>query len=428
MIEIIEFAKEFAKAVIMSHGYTGIFILTTIEQFIFPIPADIFITMGTSMGLSFKRILWIISFAALFGSLIGYFLGKYIGHPIIKWLVGEKKLKHGEDFIKKWGVWGVILAGLTPLPFKIITWTSGIFEMPLKKYIPAVMIGRIPRYFITAYAGAFLYKTKFYATTEMSALILGALQGVTEFLPISSSGHLVIVEHFLKLPIDQVEMAMFDIILHGGSLLAIIVFFWKDWINVFKEIWRMISKWTFDKNTLAFKLVLGTIPAIIGGLIFAGAITGPLRNIHSIAIFFIVLAVIYFYAAWKGKNNKEENISVKQSFIIGCTQALALIPGVSRSGLTIATGVIFGIKRDIAAKFSFMLGAVAVLAANVYALFSIGGGTIVPNLKFTLLGFSTSFIFSLLAIAFLIKFLQKHTMRAFGFYLLLIGILILSFM
>jgi undecaprenyl-diphosphatase len=419
---------EFAKGIILNHGYGGIFVLTTAEQFIFPVPADIFITMGTTLGLSFTKILWIISSAAVIGSLIGYFLGKYLGHPIISWLLGKKRLEKGEKFIKKWGVWGVILAGLTPLPFKIVTWSAGIFEMPLKKFLPAVMVSRIPRYFITAYAGVLLYKTKFYATTEMSALILGAVQGVTEFLPISSSGHLVIMENFLKLPIGPEEMAMFDIILHGGSLLAIIVYFWRDWVDVFKEIWRMIRKLTFDKNSLAFKLILGTIPAILAGLAFGSYVTGPLRNLKSIAILFIILAVLYFYAAWKGKKNEKEKVSLKNSVLIGCAQALALIPGVSRSGITIATGVISGIKREVAAKFSFMLGAVAILAANVYVLFSIGGGAVIPHLKFTLLGFGTSFIFSFLAIAFLIKYLQKHTMRAFGFYLLLIGILILSFM
>ena len=262
----------------------------------------------------------------------------------------------------------------------------------------------------------------------MSALILGAVQGLTEFLPISSSGHLVIMEHFLRLPIGPEQMAMFDIILHGGSLLAIIIYFWRDWVNVFKEIWRMITKWTFDKNSLAFKLVLGTIPAIFAGLIFAEAVTGPLRNLHSIAILFIVLSVIYFYAAWKGRRNESENVTLKKSFTIGCAQALALIPGVSRSGITIATGVMSGIKRKMAAKFSFMLGAVAILAANVYALFSIGNGAIITDLKFTMLGFGTSFIVSFFAILFLLRFLEKHTMRAFGVYLLLIGILILSFM
>lgn len=424
MGSLIEIATNFIEV----YGYKGILILTTAEQFIFPVPADIFITTGTTLGLNFKKILWIVSIAAVLGSLIGYILGKYLGHPIIKWLFGEKRLKKGEEFIKKWGVWGVIIAGLTPIPFKIVTWTAGIFEMPLRKYIPAIIVGRIPRYLISASAGALLYKTKFYATTEMSAIILGALQGVTEFLPISSSGHLVLMEQFLHLPIGHEELAMFDIMLHGGSLLAIVIYFWKDWVKVVKEMWHMVTKWQCDKSSLTFKLVLGTIPAIIAGLSFGDYVTGPLRNTTSIGIMFLILAFVYFFVAWKGRNNKKESVSLKNSVLIGCSQALALIPGVSRAGSTIATGVFLGLKRETAAKFSFMLGGIAILAANVYALISVGNGATIPNPTFTMIGFGTSFIFSLLAIAFLLKYLQKHTMRAFGIYLMIIGALILSFM
>ncbi|MBU0578037.1 VTT domain-containing protein [Patescibacteria group bacterium] len=421
---------ELAKEIIATHGYAGIFALTTAEQFIFPVPADIFITLGTSTGLIFTKVLWIISIAAVVGSLIGYFLGRFIGHPIIKWMFGQERLNQCEEIVKKWGMWGVIIAGLTPIPFKIFTWTAGAFEMPLGRYLFAVTVSRIPRYIFSAYAGVLIFKTKFYASTEMSALILGTFQGITEFVPISSSGHLVIIEHFLHLPeeITAQTLATFDIFLHGGSLLAIVIYFWKDWVQVIKDAWKMVSKFKFDYNSLAFKLALGTIPAIIAGLTLGDYFTGPLRNLNSIAIAFIVLAVVYFYVAWKGQGNRKENVSLKNSVIIGCAQALALIPGVSRAGSTIAAGVLSGLKREAAAKFSFMLGGIAILAANVYALMSIGSNTVVPGIKFTLLGFGASFVFSFLAITFLIKYLQKHTMRAFGIYLLLVGILILSFM
>jgi undecaprenyl-diphosphatase len=419
---------EFTKEIIISHGYVGIFCLTALEQFIFPVPADIFITAGTSSGLAFGKVMLTVSIAAVVGALIGYFLGKFLGHPIMMWLFGKRKLAKAEEFIKKWGVWGVIVAGLTPIPFKIVTWTAGIFEMPIYKYLPAVIVSRIPRYLITASAGVLLYKTKFYATTEMSAVILGAVQGLTEFLPISSSGHLVIVEHFLKLPIGPEQMAMFDIILHGGSLLAILVYFWKDWVKVLQEVWKILTKRKVDKNSMTFKLIIGTIPAIIGGLFFAEMITGPMRNLNSIAILFIILSLVYFYAAWKGRKNHEKKVSPKQSVLIGLAQSLALIPGVSRSGATISTGVILGIKRNVAAKFSFMLGGVAILAANVYAMLSVNNGSILPDMTFTLVGFFTSFLISLGAIMFLLKYLQKHTLRAFAFYLLIVGVLILSFM
>ena len=418
---------EITKEIINQYGYSGIFLLTTAEQFIFPIPADVFMALGTAMGMHLEKILIFVSIGALIGSFIGYFLGKYLGHPVMLWLFGKTRLDKGELFIKKWGVWGIIIAGLTPLPFKIVTWTAGIFEMPLLRYTFAIIIGRLPRYLITGYAANLIYKTEFYASTEMSAVILGALQGLTEFLPVSSSGHLAITEHFLKLPpaISAVDLELFDIFLHGGSLLAILIYFWRDWLNVLKELWHMLIKWTFDKHSLASKLIIGTIPAILAGLAFGGAIGDNLRGLTSIALFLILIAIFYLYAEWEGRRNEGETVSLKKSLLIGAAQALALIPGISRSGATIGTGMLLGLKREIAAKFSFMLGGIAILAANVYALFSLRNGAVLPNLTFTLVGTVTSFIISLASISWLLKFLQKHTLRPFSFYLMLIGVLIL---
>ena len=411
--------------IIQQYGYAGIFALTTLEQFIFPVPADVFITMGTTAGLSYKKIMLIVLIAALIGSYVGYFLGKYLGHPVMLWLFGKTRLEKGEKFIQKYGVWGVILAGLTPIPFKIVTWTAGIFEMPLGKYTLGIILGRMPRYLITGYLSVLIYKTKFYATPEMSAIILGTLQGITEFLPISSSGHLAITEHFLNL--GSVDLEIFDIFLHGGSLLAILIFFWRDWLNVLKELWVMIRLFRFDKNTLTAKLIVGTIPAIFAGLLFGGFISDNLRKLSSVAIFFIVIAMFFLFAEWKSKGSADkEKINLKRSLIIGAAQALALIPGVSRAGTTIATGMLFGLKREAAAKFSFMLGGIAILAANVYALISINGGDVVlPSLTFTLIGTAASFAVSLCSIAWLLKFLKKHTLRPFAFYLMLAGALIL---
>lgn len=102
--------------------------------------------------------MWLVFAATLLGSSIGYLLGKYLGHPFLTWLVGASKVEKGEVFMRKWGVWGVIIAGITPIPFKVITWTAGIFEMPFWKFMIGVVIGRMPRYLITAYLGAKLFE------------------------------------------------------------------------------------------------------------------------------------------------------------------------------------------------------------------------------------------------------------------------------
>jgi len=262
----------------------------------------------------------------------------------------------------------------------------------------------------------------------MSAVILGAVQGITEFLPISSSGHLVITEAFLKVPMEASQLFTFDIFLHGASLLAIILYFWKDWLDVLKEIFNMIKKRALNTDSMAFKLAIGTIPAIIAALLFEDYISSHLRSLNAIAIFFILVGALFFYTSEKGRWNFRKKIGLKKAIIIGCAQALALIPGVSRAGSTIATGTLLGLKREHAARFSFMLGGIAILAANVYTLISLSNGEVqMPKLSFLLAGSITTFLCSLFAISFLLRFLKKNTLRPFGIYLVLAGIAILSF-
>jgi len=419
-----EFLKQIASDIIVHYGYFGIFAMTSIEQFIFPIPADGFVAMGTSMGLPFWHVMGAVLIAALFGSYIGYFLGRFLGMPIIIWLFGKRNLHKGENFIAKYGVWGIIAAGLTPIPFKIMTWSAGMFKMPLGKFTIGVVFGRMPRYIATGYLAKRIIETKFYASIEMSAIILGILQGVTEFLPISSSGHLVAIEHFLNLPKNT---ELFDIFLHGGSLLAILIFFWRDWVEVLRGLWHMLIHKKFSKDTLASKLIMGTLPAIFAGLLFGAVINDNLKIIPFVAIAFITTAFFFLFAEWKSKKSNNEDVNLKKSFIIGCAQAIALLPGISRAGSTIATGMLLGLKREAAAKFSFMLGGIAILAANTYALLSVHNGTEMPPIIFTLIGAGTSFVISLVSISWLLKFLKKHTLRPFSFYLIILGVVLLSF-
>lgn len=423
-----DFLIDFVKITIQQYGTLGIFTLTTLEQFIFPVPADIFIAIGGSVGLPFEHIIPFVLLGALLGSYIGYFLGKWLGHPFMEWLFGKTRLEKGEKFIKKYGVWGVIVAALTPIPFKIVTWTAGIFEMPLGKYTFAVIVGRMPRYLIASYAASWIYRTKFYASYEMSAILLGTLQGITEFLPISSSGHLALVEHFIKLPanLEAGNLIIFDIFLHGGSLLAILIYFWKDWLVVLKEIWKSLSTLSIKKDQISTKLAIATIPAIIAGLAF-GNHFDIFRNPKSISLTFILVGLFFIYAERKGRDRNYESVGFKKGLIIGLAQSLALIPGVSRAGTTIATGTLLGIKREMAAKFSFLLGGIAILAANVYGLISLKQGAAIPPLSFTLIGAATSFVVSLLSVHFLMKYLKNHSLRVFSAYLIAMGILILSF-
>lgn len=417
-----------AQAIMQQYGYLGLFIVTIFEQFLLPIPSEVLVAIGITARLPLKNLLLVVIVGAFIGSYIGYFLGKFLGHPIATWLFGKKIIDKGEYFIRKYGVWGLIIGAFTPAPYKIMTWTAGIFEMPLGRFTLGIIFGQIPRYILTASLAAFAFKTKFYASAEMSAVILGAFQGITEFLPISSSGHLVIMENFLKLPphIRKEHLEIFDIFLHGGSLLAILLYFRKDWADVVKAFIRMIFRRTFDKNTLAAKLIIGTIPAVIVGLFLGDVISSDFRQLNWIAFFFILTSLYYLYAEWKRKNSAHDTVSSNKAAVIGVAQALALFPGLSRSGSTIATGMILGIKRQAATRFSFMLGGVAIFAANVYAFFARYQADILPDRTFTFLGVITSFIVSFFTIHWLLKFFQKHTLLPFAFYLMIVGGFILS--
>ncbi len=417
----------FSQAFIEQYGSAAVFILTAGEQFVFPVPADIFIATAAGSGMPMVKLMVIVFFATMLGAIITYFFGKHVGHPGLLWLFGKKKLDKGEKVMEKWGIWAVIVAGLTPLPFKVVAALAGAFEMPFKKYMLGVVAGRMPRYIFTAYAANFLIEKQIITGQNSSAFILGLTQGITEFLPISSSGHLVVLEHFLNVPIDSSQLLSFDIFLHGGSLVAIVLYFWKDWVKVIKELFGMLKTMRLKIDSLSFKLAAGTLPAIFAALLFEDQISDQLRNLISVSIFFIIIGLLYFYTAWKGKKNHIQSVGLKKAILIGFAQAAALIPGVSRAGSTIAMGVSLGITRETAAKFSFMLGGIAILAANVYTLMNISEATL-PPLDFVLTGAISSFASSIVAIYLLLKFLKKYTMRAFGIYLILAGVSILSFL
>ncbi len=422
---------EFARQIIQAHGVLGIFILTAFEQFILPIPSEVYMTMGSAAGLPLHLIFIAVGIATFVGATIGFYLGKWLGHPVFLWLFGQKRLERAEHIIKKWGFWGVLLIGYTPFPFKLITWSAGIFEMPYKKFITAVMCGRLPRYLLVGSLASWILKSHFYATTDMSAILLGVVQGLTEFLPISSSGHLVLVEHFVKMPahITADSLQTFDIFLHTGSLLAVLLYFWRDWIGMFTEIFHAIRHGGW-KNTLFLKLAIGTLPAIAAGLFLKDSLDGDWsRGFFAIGLFFIVGGFFYLFAEWKSGQSEGEHVDLKKSLIIGFAQAVAILPSLSRSGMTIGAGLLTGIRRDAAAKFSFLLGGVAVLAATTYALYDLRHGIVAwPDPRFSLIGFITAFVVSIGTIHYLLKFLKKHTLRPFAAYVILLGTLIMAFL
>ena len=250
------------------------------------------------------------------------------------------------------------------------------------------------------------------------ALVLGIVQGLTELLPISSSAHLFLIPWIFNWP----EIGDFDVALHFGTLLAIGIFFFKDWIALIKGGYKQIvKKEKSPEGKMFWYIVIATIPGgIIGFLLdhFAGDL---LTNEFIIATALIVMGVILYFVDKNAKSDVGyKDMTLKQTFLIGLSQALAFIPGVSRSGVTMTTGRMLGVKREAAAKYSFMLSAPIVLAATLYKIKDFAFG----ELSFYI-GVLASFIVGIIVIKFLLEYLQKGSFKVFALYRIVIGLIVL---
>lgn len=261
-------------------------------------------------------------------------------------------------------------------------------------------------------------------------LILGFIQGIAEFLPISSSAHLIIFRDIFGIGagISSNMELTFDVALHFGTLLAIGVFFFWDFI---KMIQKGFTKGVKDEDgKILWYLIAATIPAAIVGVLFEDAIENVIRsNYIVIALALAIMGIIIYLADKHSKQNKTiKKMTLKDAIIIGCSQVFALIPGFSRSGTTIATGRVLGLDRESAAKFSFFLSAPVVLGAVVLQL--IKGSTwsvIVANMSTFLLGIFVSFVTGLLCIKYLLKYLQKHNFKIFMIYRVVLAIIVVLY-
>lgn len=262
-------------------------------------------------------------------------------------------------------------------------------------------------------------------TDVIHALILGIVQGLTEFLPVSSSAHLNLFPWVFGW--DTISDS-FDVALHLGTLLAIILFFYKDWLRLIKGGYNQVvhKKNTTDGRTFWY-IVFATIPAGILSLVLdkiAGKIIGENLNVEMliIAITLVVMGTILYIVDKKAKSTVEyKKITLKQSMLIGISQALAAaFPGVSRSGITMTVARSLNIDRESSAKFSFMLAAPITFAAVVFDL-----GKFTFGLPF-LVGVIASFVVGVLIIKFLLDYLKKGSFKVFAIYRVIIGIIVIG--
>lgn len=267
------------------------------------------------------------------------------------------------------------------------------------------------------------------------ALILGIVQGLTEFLPISSTGHLTLAGKFMGLISNDQQWTAFIAIIQLGTLVAILIYFWKDILNILIAFFNenIFNRKKYSEQQLNSKLgwliIVGTIPVVVIGLGFKDIIEGAFtKNLFVISISLIVLAVILAIAEKTAKFNKElKDIRILDSILIGLAQAVALIPGSSRSGTTITGGLFMGLNRETAARFSFLLSIPAIFASGMLQLYqeigNISSGDEIVNLIIATVASAVSGYF---AIDFLLKFLRKNSTFVFIYYRIGLGLIILG--
>lgn len=256
------------------------------------------------------------------------------------------------------------------------------------------------------------------------AIILGAVQGITEVLPISSSAHLILFPWFFDV---RDQGLSFDVALHLGSLLAIIIAFRKEWLNLGKSGVDLIKnklKPANQNQKMIYYLALATIPGALAGYLLESRAETTLRSPYIIVFTLVFFGALLMYMDAQGKKEKEfKDISFKDSLTIGFAQALAIIPGTSRSGITISAGLFRGLKKDEAAKFSFMLSAPVILGAGIVKVPDIPVSELTSIYFWA--GMTSSFVFALLAIRFILKYVKTRSYNIFAYYRFALAILIL---
>ncbi len=263
--------------------------------------------------------------------------------------------------------------------------------------------------------------------TPFQAFVLGIVQGVTEFLPISSSGHLVLVPWLLNWQFDPVTAFIFDVLVQWGTTLAVILYFRRELLSMFTAALRgILQRRPFDEPDarLAWLILLGSLPAAVLGLLLKPVVEKTFDSPLAVSLFLLLTAAILFVSERLHRSDKPmEELNWADSLWIGLAQTLALFPGISRSGSTIAGGLLRSLKREDAARFSFLLSIPAMLGAGIIALLDL---TAIPDpgsqLSLLFIGFTSSAFVGLASIHWLLSYLRRHPLNIFAIYCAIAGL------
>ena len=259
------------------------------------------------------------------------------------------------------------------------------------------------------------------------AALIGIVQGITEWLPVSSTGHMILFNEFIKMNVSETFMSTFLVVIQFGSILAVLTIFFKK-LNPFD-----VSKTKIQKSEtidLWIKVIIAVIPSGILGLLFDDTIDALFFNPTTVAIALIVYGIIMIMLENRNKKpsvNSFSEVSYKLAIVIGLFQCLALIPGTSRSGSTIIGAVLLGTSRYIATEFSFFLAVPTMLGASALKLVKTGFAFSGFEWLILATGSIVAYIVSILAIKFLLDYIKKHDFKVFGYYRIVLGILVLAY-
>ena len=273
----------------------------------------------------------------------------------------------------------------------------------------------------------------------IKSIILGIIEGITEWLPISSTGHLIIADEFIKLGMTDEFMEMFNVVIQLGAILAVVVIFWnKMWpftadktkgYNYITKGNGLIKK---DVMDMWFKVIVAMLPAAIVGIPLDNYFEAHFHNWQVVSAALIAYGVLFIVIekinkSRKPKVNSIPELSYKTALLIGCFQALSLIPGTSRSGSTILGAMILGVSRVAGAEFSFFLAVPVMFGASLIKLLKFGFTFTGMELAVLAVGTLTSFIVSIITIKFLISYVRRHDFSLFGYYRIALGVIVIAY-
>lgn len=263
----------------------------------------------------------------------------------------------------------------------------------------------------------------------IKAILFGIVEGITEWLPISSTGHMILFQEFVKLSVSEAFWEVFLVVIQLGAIMAVVVLFWN-------QIWPFEGKslkMSKPKLLLWAKIIFACLPAAVIGLLFEEQIDAWFFNYQTVAIALIVFGIGFIWIENRNKGREPlvhdlDELSFRQAFIIGLFQLIAAIfPGTSRSGATILGGILIGTSRKVAAEFTFFLAIPVMFGASLLKMLKFGWSYSSLEVTILLVGMVTAFIVSVIAIKFLMSYIKKHDFKIFGWYRIILGILVLLY-